>query len=179
MPKTGYYERKRIRIQRCKLKKHNEYIDNRKEKNFKIREKCFVYISQIVLSLRINNSTRKSPPNFSITLYIHQVARARNRQHNPLYNCLDTKSCARKTPFPYVPRSLCLFFHVRASRPLNWIYLGRRLTVHTIVYLSSKIRGNADPPGRGGRNNRTHASFRFHLYVCFRYLAPMVVMKRD
>ena len=154
-------------------------IERKRISKFEKNASCIFSNSQIVLSLRINNSTRKSSPNFSITPYIHQVARARNRQHNPLYNCLDTKSCARKTPFPYVPRSLCLFFHVRASRPLNWIYLGRRLTVHTIVYLSSKIRGNADPPGRGGRNNRTHASFRFHLYVCFRYLAPMVVMKRD
>lgn len=124
-------------------------------------------VNRVILSNK--QFTRKLPRTFRSHL-IYTKSRARVTAHNPLYNCLDTKSCARKTPFPYVPRSLCLFFHVRASRPLNWIYLGRRLTVHTIVYLSSKIRGNTDPPW-GGRNNRTHASFRFHLYVCFCYLA--------
>lgn len=105
-------------------------------------------VNRVILSNK--QFTRKLPRTFRSHL-IYTKSRARVTAHNPLYNCLDTKSCARKTPFPYVPRSLCLFFHVRASRPLNWIYLGRRLTVHTIVYLSSKIRGNTDPPsGEGG-----------------------------
>lgn len=61
------------------VEKTNEYIDNRKEKNFKIREKCFVYIFQLANRVIPSNKQfheKIFPELFDHTLYTSSGARA-------------------------------------------------------------------------------------------------------